>query len=238
MNPEKESAMARSRHTDDRIKRDASAAVQGGAGIHERVRDLTLRALKQRSLDSGEINAVIRAMTEGITLGAAGRSGDVRAALSQAFSGLDEAVGKAAEASHLALRELGARTRDLNDHEVRRVLDNMRRLEKDFLSTVGKAAGSAQSKVKRELRDILIHAQRTGTDTGSKVAATVSEFSGTMSPIVTDSARAGMRAAREVSARFAELASGLLAGMADALRMDQATRKVGTRKRPRKASRK
>lgn len=210
--------MAKSRHTHDRIKRDASAAVQGGAGIRERVRDLTLRALKQRSLKSGEINAVIRAMTEGITLGAAGRSGDVRAALSQAFAGLDEALGKAAEASYLALRELASRAGDFNDREFRRALNEVRRLEKDFLTTVKRAAAGAERAVRRELRDLAIHAGRTGTDTGARVAETVSEFSTKVRPIMADSARSGMRAAREASARFADLAGGMLAGMADALR--------------------
>lgn len=227
--------MAKPKLSHERIRSSATAATRRDGNIRERVRDLTLRALRNRSFEPAEMKAVLHAMTEGITLGAAKRSGDVRAALSQAFAGLDEAVGKAAEASHLALRELAARTRDVNDHEVRRVLDNVRRLEKDLLSTVGKAAGGAQSKVKRELRDILIHAQRTGTDTGSKVAATLSEFSTTMGPIMTGGARDGMRAAREVSARFAELASGLLAGMADALRVEHPVLKPGARKRPRKA---
>lgn len=218
-----------------RIKQSAGAALESRTGIRKKVRDLTLRALKQRSLKSSEIKAVIRAMTEGITLGAAQRSGDVRSALSRAFAGLDEALGKAAEASHLALRELATRAKDLNDREFRRALDDVRQLEKDFLSTAKKVAAGAQHKIGREWRDLVTHAERTGTDTGAKVAETVSEFSRTMSPIVTDSARAGMRAAREASTRFAELGSGLLAGMADALRVEHPAPKRGARERSRKA---
>lgn len=209
--------MAKPKLSHKRIRSNAAAATRRDGDIREKVRDLTLRALRNRTFKPEEMKAVLKAMTEGITLGAAKRSDDVRAALSQAFSGLDDAVAKAAEASHLALRELAARTRDLNDREVRRGLANLRRLEKDFLATVEKVARSAQPKVKQELHDILVHAQRTGTDTGGKVAATLSDFSTTMGSIMADSARAGIHTTRDVSARFTELVSGLLTGMADAL---------------------
>ncbi len=212
--------MARTRLSVASIRRGADAATRRDAGIRETVRNLTLKALRDRSLDPSEIKVVVKAMTEGIATGAARRSGDMRAALSQAFAGLDEAVGKAAEAAHLTLRELIARSRDLNDHELRRALDNVRRMEKDFLSTVGKAANSAQIKVQRELRDIVTHAQRAGTDTGAKVAATLSEFSTSMGSVMAVSARAGFQTTRSVGTRFAELAGGMLDGMADALKTD------------------
>lgn len=212
--------MAKSRLSHDLIRSNATAATQRNGNIRERVRNLTLRALRDRRFEPTEIKAVLSAMTQGIASGAARRSGDVRGALSQAFTGLDEALGKAAETSHLALREFAARARDLNDREVRQALDNLRRLEKNFLSTVGKAARGAQPKIKREFRDILIHAQRTGTDTGDKVAATLSEFSTTVGSIMTDSARAGINTTRDAGARLTELASGVFAGMADAARAE------------------
>lgn len=230
--------MARLKLSPERIRNNAAAATRGGGDIRAKVRDLTLRALRGRRPEPAELKAVLHAMTEGIASGAIKRPGNTRAALTQAFRGLDEAVGKAAEASRPALRELVSGARDIQNHEVRRTIGNLRRLEADFLSTVGKAARSAEPKVKRELHAILIHAQRAGTDTGRKVAATLWDFSRTMGSILADNARAGLDTTRDVGARFADLASGLLAGMADALRAKHRALKPTTWKRTRKAEHK
>ena len=201
-----------------RITSAASKSLQHGGNIHEKVRYLTLSALTNRRFEPGQIKDVVRAMTEGITLGAAKRGGDTRQTLSQALAGLDEALMKSAEASRLALQELVSKAKELNATEVKQVLANLRRLEDDFLSTVSSAADSAEQKIKTELHDLVTHARRTGTDTGAKVAETLGEFTSRTGSIMLDSAKAGVDQALEMSARFTELAGGILAGMADALR--------------------
>ena len=233
--------MAHSKLPQQRLRSDAATVIRKEGNIRERVRALTLRALRGRGFEPAEMKAVLSAVTEGIVEGAAKKPDEVREALSQAFSGLDEAVGKAAEASHLALRELVARARDINDHEMRQAIVSLQRMEKNFLSAVRRVARTAQPKVRRELHDILTHAQRTGTDTGSTVAAILSKFSTTTRSIVAESTRAGIRATHDVGTRFAELASGLLAGMTDAARAPgmrktssvrrQAVRRIMTRKK-------
>jgi hypothetical protein len=202
----------------ERIKSAASKSLQHGGNIHEKVRDLTLNALTSRRFEPGQIKDVVRSMTEGITLGAAKHGGDTRHTLSQALAGLDEALMKLAEASRLALQELASKAKELNDTEVKQVLTNLRRLEDDFLSTVSSAADSAEQKIKTELHDLVTHARRTGTDTGAKVAETLGEFTSRTGSIMLDGAKAGVDQALEMSARFTELAGGILAGMADVLR--------------------
>jgi len=199
------------------LKSAASESLQHGDNIHEKVRDITLNALTSRRFEPGQIKDVVRAMTEGITLGTAKRGGDTKRALSQAFAGLDEALMKSAEATRLALQELAAKAKDLNDTEVKQVLTNLSRLEDDFLSTVSSAADSAGQKIKTELHDLVTHARRTGTDTGAKVAETLGEFTSRTGSIVLDSAKAGVDTALEISARFTELAGGILAGLTDVL---------------------
>ena len=201
----------------ERIKSAASKSSRHGGDIHEKVRDLTLHALTSRRFGPGQIKDVVRAMTEGITLGAAKRGGDTRHTLSQALAGLDEALMKSAEASRLALQELASKAKELNDTEVKQVLTNLSHLEDDFLSTVSSAADSAEQKIKTELHDLVTHARRTGTDTGAKVAETLGEFTSRTGSIMLDSAKAGVDQALEMSARFTELAGGILAGMAHVL---------------------
>ena len=61
-------------------------------------------------------------------------------------------------------------------------------------------------------------ARTSGTQTGKQVAATMSEFAQRFTVASIDVTLAGVQAAGEYGARFAMLASGILSGVADALR--------------------
>lgn len=202
----------------EEIKQAASASVEGGVDIRTKVRDLTLRALKTRKLSTEEIRPVINAVTEGISVGAAKRAGEVKSALSEGLAGMDEALTKAAEATRLALEQLTSHAKDFSESELDWALVNLKRLEEEFLDTVSTVADSAAGKIKQELKDLVVHARRTGTDTGAKVAETVNTLGNKVSSTLHESKVVGKDAAREMSARLASLAGGFLAGMADALR--------------------
>jgi Family of unknown function (DUF6781) len=208
--------------TNEDLTQAATESVEQGTDIRSRVRDLTLQGLRERRLEPEQIKQVLRSMTEGIRRGAERRPHGVRGALSDALAGLDEALMKSAEAGSLALKELTTHGKDLSEHELKQALDSLNGLEESFFSTVHQAADSAGIKVKQEMLDLLSHARRSGTDTGAKVAATLGEFAGKMTHIGIDSAKLGFETARDFGARFALLASGILAGLADALH-EQAT---------------
>lgn len=201
----------------EEIKQAASASVEEGVDIRAKVRDLTLRALKTRKLSTEEIRPVINAVTEGISVGAAKRAGEVKSALSEGLAGMDEALTKAAEATRLALEQLTSQAKDFSESELDWALVNLKRLEEEFLDTVSVVADSAAGKIKQELKDLVVHARRAGTDTGAKVAETVSTLGNKVSATLHEGKVTGKDAAREMSARLASLASGILAGMADAL---------------------
>src|SRR5512135_1947895 len=110
--------------SDEGIKQAAQAAVADGRDIREQVRDLTLAAIKQRKLEASEVKNVVKALTEGITLGLDKRAQDSRQALGQAFAGLDAALMKSAEAAHLALQQLTARGQDFSQQDLKAALDN------------------------------------------------------------------------------------------------------------------
>jgi len=204
--------------TAESIKAAASEAVQQGGDIRSRVRDITLQALKTRSVQVDEIKQVVGAVTEGISLGLDKRGAEVKSALSEALAGLDEALTKSAEATQLALRQLASQGRDFSDNELREALDYLKHLEEEFLLTVSRIADTASDRMKIEWADLLEHARRAGTDTGAKVAATLAEFGKRAQTTATGTATTGGRAARELSARLAQAASGIFAGLADALK--------------------
>jgi hypothetical protein len=204
--------------SDEGIKQAASAAIEDGRDIRERVRDLTLGALKQRKLEASEVKSIVQALTEGITLGLGKRAQDSKQALGQAFSGLDAALMKSAEATKLALQQLSARGQNFSQQDLKAALDNLKNAEQNFLDTVGEVAKKSTGHIKTELDELLTHARRSGTDTGRQVAATLTEFSQQMQGVAHDSKAAGSGAAHKLSTRFTELTIGILEGITQALR--------------------
>jgi hypothetical protein len=79
---------------------------------------------------------------------------------------------------------------------------------------VSKVAASANERARPELRALVERATHAGTETGKQTAKLMAEF--TVS---------GMELAGQFSARFAQMASGVLAGMADALEKSAAEKK-------------
>jgi hypothetical protein len=79
---------------------------------------------------------------------------------------------------------------------------------------VSQVADSANERARPELRELVKRATHAGTETGRQTAHLMAEF-----------AFSGIELAGQFSVRFAQMASGVLAGMADALEKSAADRK-------------
>jgi hypothetical protein len=205
-------------YSDDAIRGAASESVREGIDIRERVREVTLLALRNRRFDRHGIRDVVRAVTEGAATGGEKSRADLRFAMAEALAGLDQALRTSAEAGAAALKQLSSTGRSFSDTELKQALANMRRLETDFLDTVGQVADTAGKQVQPQLREALAAARRTGTATGRQVALTMSDFAQRFSLASIDATVAGLDAASEFGTRFAAVASGILSGLAEALR--------------------
>ena len=199
---------------EDSLRKAASDAMKAGEDVTRRVRDLTLDALRNRSFDRQGIREVVRAVTEGMAAAAPASGGTLRQAMGQAFRGMDEALTKSVEAGEGALRQLVATGRGLADNEVKQALAGLKKIEQDFVDTVSKVASSANERARPELKALVERATHAGTETGKQTAKLMAEFT-----------FAGMELAGAFSARFAKMASGVLAGMADALEKSAADRR-------------
>jgi hypothetical protein len=198
----------------DSIRQAAVDAIKAGEDVTRRVRDVTLEALRNRRFDREGMREVVRAVTEGMAAAAPASGGTVRQVMGQAFRGMDEALTKSVEAGEQAVRQLVATGRGLADHEVKEALAGLKRIEADFVDTVSKVASSANERAAPELRALAERATRFGTETGKQTAKLMAEFAFT-----------GIELAGQFSARFAQMASGVLAGMADALEKSAAERR-------------
>jgi hypothetical protein len=191
---------------DESLKKSASEAVKAGEDVARRVRDLTLDALRNRRFDREGIRDVVRAVAEGMAAAAPASGGSLRKAMGQAFRGMDEALTRSVEAGQAAVRQMVATGRGINDNEVKQALAGLKKIEEDFIDTVSKVASSANERARPELRALVERATHAGTETGRQAAKLMAEF-----------AFSGIELAGQFSVRFAQMASGVLAGMADAL---------------------
>jgi hypothetical protein len=209
----------------DDIKQAASESVRAGVDIRARIHDVTLLALKSRRFDRHGMQEVVRAVTDGMALGAEQSRSDLRQSLSEAFRGMDQALTRSAEAGGAALRQLAVTGKDLSNTEIRQALVTMKKLEDDFLATAGQAAEAASEKIRPEMRRILDTARKTGTETGKAAATSMTDVTQRFSIASLDVALAGMEVAAEVGTRFAQLAGGILSGIADALAQPRTDKK-------------
>jgi hypothetical protein len=188
------------------IRQAAAESMRRGEDIRRRVHDVTLAALQNRRFDREGIREVVRAVTEGVTRGADAGSSGLRERLGEAFRGMDGALTKSVDAGQQALRQMLATGRGFSDHELKQGLAGLRKIEHDFVETVNEVAASANERLRPELKEALRQTLHAGTETGRQTARLMAEFTLT-----------GIELAGEFSARFMQLASGVLAGMADAL---------------------
>jgi hypothetical protein len=105
----------------------------------------------------------------------------------------------------------------VSERELQQALAGLRKIEEDFVATVSEVAESASERVSPELKDVVGKATRAGTETGKQAAAAVTEFTQSMAGASVDLALAGIELAGQFGTRFAQIASGVLAGTADAL---------------------
>ena len=201
----------------DIIKEEAAAAAEQGKDLRGLVRNMTLRALSRRSLSVTDIMIVVRAVTEGVSLGLGRRTGELKDAAHEALAGLDEAVKKTAQATKLAAQQLVSQGKEFGEQDLKPAVDELKQVEEMFLATVAKVTEAAGGRIKEEFAAQISHARRNGTDSGRIIADTVAEFNQRVAATVKTGAAQSASAALDMKQRLTLLASGILAGMSDVL---------------------
>jgi hypothetical protein len=192
-------------------------AVAQGESLRSTVRDVTLQALQSRELSLAQIKSVVRSVTEGVNLGAIQGKLDADEVFAQSLAGMDDALLKVVEASRVALHQITGE-REFRDSHLKKALDDLEKLEDEFLATVKKAATGAGSPFKSQWGGVLQEQMSAGTATGQQVMALVEQYGDQVRRAARAQRDAGFRAAHALAQNFAALASGVLIGMAEAMR--------------------
>jgi Family of unknown function (DUF6781) len=205
----------------ERTTSDAtSSATVDDKAIRERVKGLTSQVLQQGRIDPDAVRDVARAVIGGTPSDTATSGPGARELLADAIRELDEALVKSANLAHEALQQLAARGNDFTDNDLKEALVRLRKLESDYTAAAKRITEAMSGNLRREMSELAARAQNIGVEASARVASMLDQIAGGVG------ATSGMATVRDASARMALLFSGVLAGVADALR-DQREEKSG-----------
>ncbi len=202
---------------DQVLKTLASQSIRQGGNVRATVRELTLKALQQRELTLKQIGNVLRSIVEGVHLGVAKREMKVEKALSDTIAGMDDALLKAVEASNVALHRITGKGYDYEDSNLKQALDELERLEDEFIRNLVQATDSASEKVRAPWQRVLEKTALSGTATGTQVASTIREHAKRAQAAMRAQRETGFKTAHLLTQNFATLASGILIGMSEGM---------------------
>jgi hypothetical protein len=191
---------------------DAASPATEDQAIRERVKGLTSQVLQQGRVDPEAVRDVVRAVI-GRTPGNVAVSGfETRELFADTVRLLDEALVRSASATHAALQQLASRGKDFTDNDLKEALVSLRKLEEDYTASANYIAEAMSGSLRREMTELAAHAQNVSVEASARVAALMGDLAGGIG------ATPGLATIRGAGVRMALLASGVLAGVADALR--------------------
>jgi len=197
---------------------DEAAAAVSQPDLHERVRELTARALHERRMALHDIREIVAAITSGVGSGLTSRGGEMKEGLKQAVSGLDAAIGSAAQTASYTLREAADQGKAFKDNELKDNLEQLRDLETQLVDALKQTARLSGGKLKEELGYLSDHLKVSGTRTGEQVRDALQQLAGGMKTS-SEAGRAGLSESASVaSERLSLAASGVLAALSDSLK--------------------
>jgi len=226
---EEETMTIREIDVDEVLKSLASQSIRQGRNVRAAVRDLTLKALQQRELSLDQIRKVVRSVTQGVNLGVAKREVKVEKALSDTVSGMDDALLNVVHASNVALHRLTGDGYDFEDSNLKRALDELERLEDEFLRGLEEATESASEKFRAPWGRVLAKTKLSGTAAGTQVASNIRDYAKRAQAAMREQRATSFKAAHLLTQNFATLASGILIGMSEGLGVKAAASKRKTK---------
>ena len=190
---------------------DAVPAAVEDEPIRERVKKFTSQVLQQGRVDPEAVREVASAVLGRRPDSVVATGPKAREFFAEGVRQLDDALVKSAGATHDALQKLASRGPDFTDNDLKAALVSLRKLEDDYVAVSSRLAEALNANLRREMTEITTHAQNLGVEASARVASMMGEFANSMS------AGSGLVTVRSASANMVMLASGVLAGIADAL---------------------
>ena len=201
--------------------RAASPPAAEDKDIREQAKELTSQVLQRGRVDPDAVREIVRAMIGGPPGNTAASDADAREIFAGAVRELDEALVKSASESHSALQQLASRGKDFTENDLKEALVSLRRLEQDYAAGANLIRDAMSINLRRDMMGLAVSSQNIGVEAIARLAGMLGQVTGGIG------ATPGVVTIRDASARMASVFSGVLAGVADAIR-DQSEAKSGT----------
>jgi hypothetical protein len=179
--------------------------------IRQRVKELTSQALRQGRIDPAVARDVFRAVIGRMPANPAVGGAETRELFADAVRGFDETLVRSASAAHDALQQLASRGKDFTDNDLKEALVSLRKLEASYTAAADRVSEAMSGNLRSEMIELAVHAQNVGAAASARVTTMMGDYASGVGTIP------GLATLRGASVRFALLASGVLAGIADAL---------------------
>lgn len=214
------------------LEEEVRKAVEDGFDVREKVRQITLRIMRERSFDIESIRQTATAVLRGARAGVQNRlhafgneSGEARSRLREAVSGLDGALAQFAQAAKLAVEEAKGRAQTYSKEDLARARSDLENLEKMYVESLQHAATGAKDTVGDILGDLASHARIQGSAVGDQMKDTLATLTREISAAGNARVDAGLHLARNTADYMRKLAAGALTSLADRVRPGQAGEK-------------
>jgi hypothetical protein len=199
------------------VKGSAKEAASSGAAVRDRVRELSVRALRDRDLSLKEVPKVVNEVLDGAIAGIDRSIPAGRNVLREVFDGLSEGVHAVASAGSATFSDVRARGKAIAGKSAPSAAKRIRAANDEFLAAVKSFAGKTSKEVREELDTLVERARRTGSKVSGSAQRAASAADGRVGELAGETARAGWRAARSAAGALAMGAGGFLEGLAEAI---------------------
>ena len=206
--------------------------------MRERVHDLTLRALRDRDLSLRDIPKLAQRLVENA---AAGMNNAVPASkrnvLRQVVDGLTDAATATAHSTKSVAASTAKRGSKFVKRDAARTARDLKTIEEEFFSALGRAGKHLTGAAKEELDAIVRHSRRAGTQLKPAAKSVLRATDGHLLQLGKETASASGRIARSAVSSVLHGASGLLQGLGEVMeprRVHHATPHHATKKRARR----
>lgn len=204
-------------------------AVKHSEDISAEIRNITIEALSKHHLDLEHIKSVIKAVLAGAEDAAELNSDRMRDTLKEVTKGLDEALGKSAYASKLAIEEAVGRAKDFTEQDLKRAMNDLAALEDIFIESLNDVAKGSKTVVSDTLQDLASHFKNSGTAVGQRASEEIVYLTKQIEKTGMENIAAVSAATKSFAEDIARAASGFLGGIADSIKEtkkeNQATKK-------------
>ena len=197
---------------------DAAKDAVASENIQEQIKNITLTALSERQLDKDNIKQVVSAVLQGVTEGVGDSAERMKPQFKEALSGIDSALSKSAIAAKLATEEAAGKVENFAKQDVKQAMEQMESLEDLFIDTVNTVASQSNKLASSALTELADHFKNSGTESGKEALEAVNSLKSLFLETGKGSIDELASATQTAGNQFAQIASGILSGMAEAVK--------------------